>query len=238
MFCPCARSYFTVEGLQTETPRLVRSRDHQVPTSRSRASLPMQIRPHSARGDFQRREYGQAQTNMYGPGSYVKSRPVYGLRGYRQPLSILKVPTDEFPFDYEIPRRSLTFQKVRTDERSHVRFAVRSPNPVRSRFEPPASDVVKIRVYRRGQYRSPCRQEDIIAEKVRFRRGDTIVRDTKADAFRTNQLEPVRKSNSPTQDWDTPIQDRYTRAPDWNSPDQDTNSPSQHWKPAGGSQWQ
>ncbi|KAL4904396.1 hypothetical protein BDW74DRAFT_178976 [Aspergillus multicolor] len=64
MFCPCARSYFAVEGLQTETPRLVRSKDRQAPSSSFRAPLPMQIRPLSTRGELQQTDYGQAQ----GPG--------------------------------------------------------------------------------------------------------------------------------------------------------------------------
>lgn len=67
MFCPCAGSYFTVEGPQTETPRLIRSKDDRVPFLTSRAPLPVQIRPQSARKGFQR-EYGQAQANMYEPG--------------------------------------------------------------------------------------------------------------------------------------------------------------------------
>ncbi|KAL5049444.1 hypothetical protein BDW71DRAFT_160920 [Aspergillus fruticulosus] len=265
MFCPCAGSYFRVEGLQTEKPRLVRSRDHQVPTSRSRASLPMQIRPHSARGNIQRREYRQAEANMYGPvssysrqGPYVKSRPVYGLRGYHGPPGILKVLTDEFPFDYEIPRRLQPVQEARTDETSHVPFEVGSPNPIRSRFQPPASEVVKVRVYRRGRSTSPCRQEDITVEKVQFRRGDIIVHDARAHAFTTSHIEPVRKMNSPTKNWNSTTQDRHTQTQEWrtptqewnsptqewntqtqgwNSPNQDPNSPSQHWKPAGGSQW-
>ncbi|KAL2828057.1 hypothetical protein BDW59DRAFT_160008 [Aspergillus cavernicola] len=75
MFCPCAKSYFVVEGLQTEKPRLVHSRSQQHLNSNSRAPLPMQIRPQS-RGDIRSREDGQAkeyrqeyrQANGYGPG--------------------------------------------------------------------------------------------------------------------------------------------------------------------------
>ncbi|KAL4944684.1 hypothetical protein BDV06DRAFT_220087 [Aspergillus oleicola] len=58
-----------VEGLQTEQPRLVRSRIHQAPASNTRAPLPMQVRPQSAVADAQK-GYGQAQAQAgaYGPG--------------------------------------------------------------------------------------------------------------------------------------------------------------------------
>ncbi|KAL3450442.1 hypothetical protein BJX65DRAFT_305279 [Aspergillus insuetus] len=72
MFCPCARSYFVVEGLQTEQPRLVRSRLERSPTSNARAPLPVQIRPQSSRGSSSgnagQREYGQGQVQGYGYG--------------------------------------------------------------------------------------------------------------------------------------------------------------------------
>ncbi|CEN60626.1 hypothetical protein ASPCAL03062 [Aspergillus calidoustus] len=72
MFCPCAKSYFVVEGLQTEQPRLVRSRLERSPTSNARAPLPMQIRPHSSResssDNVGQRESGQGQGQGYGNG--------------------------------------------------------------------------------------------------------------------------------------------------------------------------
>ncbi|KAL4740533.1 hypothetical protein BDV11DRAFT_94129 [Aspergillus similis] len=250
MFCPCAGSYFTVEGLQTETPRLVRSKDDRVPTPRSRAPLPVQIRPRSARQEFQK-ENGQTQANMYGPvssssrqGLYVNLRSIYGLRGYHQPLGIIKLSRDEFPFDHEISRGPRTVQRFRKGEKLHVRDEVGSPSPIRSHREPLTSDFVKVRAYRRGQNMNPCQQEDILAEKVRFRRGDIVVCEARADAFSINRINQVRKLkstaqnwNSPTQAWDTPTQGRNILNQDGNSLDQVNSSPSQHWSPVGNSQW-
>lgn len=69
MFCPCTSSYLKVEGIQTEKPRLVRSRHQQTPTSSSRAPLPMQIRPQSARSDnLKKDEQAQTQACTHGPG--------------------------------------------------------------------------------------------------------------------------------------------------------------------------
>ncbi|KAL6234879.1 hypothetical protein BDW75DRAFT_155761 [Aspergillus navahoensis] len=115
------------------------------------------------------------------------------------------------------------------DERSHVRFEVGSPDPIHSCFEPPASDVVGVRVYRRGRNTSPCRRENIITEKVRFKRGDIIVRDARADAFRTNHIGPVPRLDLPSQIWNSPTQDRHTRTQEWNSPTQGWNSPTEEW---------
>ncbi|KAL4782770.1 hypothetical protein BJX76DRAFT_349096 [Aspergillus varians] len=194
MFCPCARSYFMVEGLQTEKPRLVRSRLQEVPASSSRAPLPKQIRSQSARGDSQRREHEQAQefTSYRRQGPHVRSRPVYDPRGYGRPRGIMKIPTDEFPFAYDTLRQPRTIQRSKTDEKSRtIRVEVgRSSSPSPSP-DAPASDVVKIRVYRRDGSMTPLRGE-----------GDIVVRDTRAEALRTNHTEQ-------TQGWE------FTGEPQW-----------------------
>ncbi|KAL4805040.1 hypothetical protein BDV18DRAFT_161437 [Aspergillus unguis] len=72
MFCPCAREYLMVDGVQTEKPRLVRSRNQHLPTPSSRAPLPTQIRVQAARSESHM-EDGQAQEGTFGPG---KSPPI------------------------------------------------------------------------------------------------------------------------------------------------------------------
>ncbi|KAL5340642.1 hypothetical protein BJX70DRAFT_102747 [Aspergillus crustosus] len=185
MFCPCARSYLMVEGLQTERPRLVRSRLQQPQTSSSRAPLPMQIRPQSAR-DLQRRDE-EAQTYAYGP---VRSRPIYCSRGYGLPHGILKVPTEEFPFGYHTLRQQPAIQISRGARVEVGRSSSRSPSPS---SEPPASDVVRIRVHRSGGITTSYRCKGVITEKVRLREGDIVVRsDTGASALTTDDVEPNR----------------------------------------------
>ncbi|KAL4864510.1 hypothetical protein BDV12DRAFT_188852 [Aspergillus spectabilis] len=190
MFCPCARSYLMVEGLQTERPRLVRSRLPQPQESSSRAPLPMQIRPQSGRGSLRRDEEAQAYTDgpvpeepevCYEPGSQVRSRPMYyHPRGYGQPRGIMKVPTEEFPFDYETPRQTRTIQRSKDVHVEVGRSSNRSPSPTP---DPPASDVVKIRVCKRGGDTTPYCRGGIITEKVRFK---------KVEALRADDVESNR----------------------------------------------
>jgi hypothetical protein len=66
----------------------------------------------------------------------MNPRSVYGLRSYRQPLGILELSTDEFPFDHEISRGPRTVQRFRADEKLHVPVEVGSPSPMHSRREP------------------------------------------------------------------------------------------------------
>ncbi|KAL3463662.1 hypothetical protein BJX64DRAFT_115264 [Aspergillus heterothallicus] len=188
MFCPCARSYFVVECLQTERPRLVRSRLDRSPNSNSRAPLPMQIRPQSSRGSSSgnsgQREYGQGHGYGYGPvssygkqgpGSQVRSRPGYS-RQHSSPRGILKVPTEVFPFDkYDIHPQPQSPQIRRSnDVREEVgKSADSSSSLVRNL---PVSDAVRVRVYRRNRNSPQASCDGVIAEEVKFREGDTVVR--------------------------------------------------------------
>ncbi|KAL4956509.1 hypothetical protein BDW69DRAFT_81708 [Aspergillus filifer] len=210
MFCPCSSSYLMVEGIQTEQPRLVRSRAYHAPSSGFRAPLPMQVRPQFGVADGQK-AHGQAeaQAGAYGPvsshctqGSRIKSRPVYDRRGYSQPRGIMKVPTKEFPFSYDFQRRPPTVLRAK-DRPNEVRIEIgrssRSPSPSR---EPPASDVVKVRVYRRDGNAMPVCGKGFMIEEVRFRKGDIVVRDARTEALRMNKIEPL-------QEWELPGEPRW-----------------------------
>lgn len=61
-------------------------------------------------------------------------------------------------------------QKLKND-----RVEVGRSNPT---IGPPASDVVKIRVYKRNGNTAPSRCVGVVAKEVRFRAGDIVVRDT------------------------------------------------------------
>lgn len=104
----------------------------------------------------------------------------------------MKAPTEEFPFDYDVPRRSRKILRSNTDDRAkNIRVEVgrtssRSPSP-----ETPASDVVKIRVYRRDGNATQIRQKGVKTEEVRLRNGDVVVRDTRAEASMTQNIEPT-----------------------------------------------
>lgn len=109
----------------------------------------------------------------------------------------MKAPTEEFPFDYDVPRRSRKILRSNTDDRAkNVRVEVgrtssRSPSP-----ETPASDVVKIRVYRRDGNATQIRwkgvkTEGVKTEEVRLRKGDVVVCDTRAEASMTQNIEPT-----------------------------------------------
>ncbi|KAL4960984.1 uncharacterized protein BDV14DRAFT_133014 [Aspergillus stella-maris] len=196
MFCPCSSSYLMVEGIQTEQPRLVRSRAHHAPSSGFRAPLPMQVRPQSGVADGQK-AYGQAeaQAGAYGPvssystqGPHMKSRPGYD-RSYSRPRGIMKAPTKEFPFSYDVHRRSPTILRAKNrpnEIRTEIGRSSRSPSPSR---EPPASDVVRIRVYRRDGNATPVCGKGVMVEEVRFRKGDIVVRDARTESSIMNNVE-------------------------------------------------
>ncbi|KAL4923368.1 uncharacterized protein BDV17DRAFT_245304 [Aspergillus undulatus] len=206
MFCPCARSYLMVDGPHTEQPRLVRSRFQQVSPSSSRAPLPMQVRPQSAREDA-RKECGQAQglACTYGSvsshsrqGLHVRSRTVYDQRGSSRPWGILKTPTRRFPFAHETQRESRTIRRtLNADNKSNeVRIEVGRSSPSPSP-DPPASDVVKIRVFRRDGNVTPVRGTGIMMEEVRLRKGDIVVRDARSEVLRMHDIEPPREWELP-----------------------------------------
>ncbi|KAL4747334.1 hypothetical protein BDW72DRAFT_16743 [Aspergillus terricola var. indicus] len=139
-----------------------------------------------------------------------------------------------FPFNHEISCRPRTVQRFRTDEKLHVRVEAGSPSPIRSRRELLASDAVKVRFHRRGQNMNSCRREDILAEKVQFRKGDIVVREARTEAFSTTPIEQVRNLNSTAQNWNSPTQDWDTPTKEWNWPiqkrdrlNQDRNSLNQ-----------
>ena len=127
----------------------------------------------------------------------MKSRPAYGRGGYSRPHGIMKVPTKEFPFSYDVHRRSPAILRA-NDKPDEVRIEIgrssRSPSPSR---EPPASDVIKVRVYRRDGNATPVCGKGFTIEKVRFRKGDIVVRDARTEALRMNKIEPL-------QEWELP----------------------------------
>ncbi|KAL2828058.1 hypothetical protein BDW59DRAFT_160009 [Aspergillus cavernicola] len=88
----------------------------------------------------------------------------------------MKSPTEEFPFDGYYTPQPPTIQQ---SNKIRVEVGSRSPNP-----GPPAADIVKIRVYRRsGNTATPSRPTGVVAEEVRFRAGDVVVRgDTRANS--------------------------------------------------------
>ncbi|KAI9368113.1 hypothetical protein BJX61DRAFT_240891 [Aspergillus egyptiacus] len=183
--CFCAEPYFVVEGLQTERPRLVRSGGQQYPNPSSRAPLPMQIRPQS-RGGCVRRErqagdsdQAREQQQNYAYGS-VRSRPHYS----RYPLQgILKPPTEEFPFDDHCCRQP---QEIQRSKNVRVEVGRSSTSPGL-----PASDVVKIRVYRQRGTTSQHRCGGVVTEKVEFRAGDIVVRHVRPEAGTLRRPEPL-----------------------------------------------
>lgn len=92
----------------------------------------------------------------------------------------MKAPTEKFPFNYDVPRRSRKILRSNTDDgrAKDVRVEVgrtssRSPTP-----EAPASDVMKIRVYKRDGNATQIRRKGIKSEEIRLRKGDVVVRGT------------------------------------------------------------
>lgn len=123
----------------------------------------------------------------------------------------MKIPTQEFPFHHEAPRER-TIQKATTDEKSDtVRVEVgRSSSPSYKLRNLPASDVVKIRVYRRGKGATLCQRNNIATEEIRFRRGDIVVQDAGIEALSAANSEPNRNwSHTQNQEWG------YEREPQW-----------------------
>ncbi|KAJ0416366.1 hypothetical protein BJY00DRAFT_316884 [Aspergillus carlsbadensis] len=223
MFCPCAKSYFVVEGLQTEQPRLVRSRFERSPTSNARAPLPIQIRPHLSResssGNSGQRENGHGQAQGYGygpgkvpailitpipeeieqgPGSQVRPRTRYS-RESGLPRGILKVPTEEFPFDSHDIRRHSESWKIQKPNGIREQVGKPSSPDYTSDRDPPASDVVKVRVYRRNKSTTRESCDGVIAEAAKFREGDVVVR-SEAKAERTGALKTVEAAS--TRGWE------------------------------------
>ncbi|KAL2788818.1 hypothetical protein BJX66DRAFT_249128 [Aspergillus keveii] len=222
MFCPCAKSYFVVEGLQAEQPRLVRPRFERSPALNARAPLPVQIRPLSSRGSSsdnsgQRDGQGQGQGHGYGygygpgkvpailitpipeeaeqgPGSQVKARPRYS-RESGLPRGILKVPTEEFPFDNHDTRRHSQSWKIQKPNGIREEVGKPSSPGYTSDRNPPASDVVKVRVYRRNRNMTRDSCDGIIAEVVKFREGDIVVR-SEAKAERTGALKAAEAAST------------------------------------------
>ncbi|KAL3484010.1 hypothetical protein BJX62DRAFT_230575 [Aspergillus germanicus] len=206
MFCPCAKSYFVVEGLQAEQPRLVRARFERSPTSNARAPLPVQIRPHSSRGSSsdnsgQRDGQGQGQVGSYGkqgPGSQVRSRSRYS-RESGSPRGILKVPTEEFPFDNHDRHHHSQSRKIQKSNGVREEVGKPSSPDYTSDLNLPASDVVKVRVYRRNRSTTRDSCDGIIAEEVKFREGDIVVR-SEAKPERTGAPKTVEGAS--TEAWE------------------------------------
>ncbi|KAL4795039.1 hypothetical protein BDV19DRAFT_179937 [Aspergillus venezuelensis] len=200
MFCPCSSSYLMVEGIQTEQPRLVRSKAHHAPSSGFRAPLPMQVRPQFGAADGQK-PHGQAeaQAGAYGQvssyctqGSHLRSRPAYDRRRYVRPRGIMKAPTEKFPFSYDGHRQSPTILRAK-DRPNEVWIEIgrssRSPSQIR---QPPASDVVKVRVYKRDGNTTPVCGKESMIEEVRFRKGDIVVRDARSESSIMNNVESLQ----------------------------------------------
>ncbi|KAL4882225.1 hypothetical protein BJY04DRAFT_50431 [Aspergillus karnatakaensis] len=99
----------------------------------------------------------------------------------------MKAPTDEFPFDHFTVRQPERIQRSKDIHIEVGRSSSRSPS---LDIDPPASDVVRIRVFRRGGTTTPKCYGGIMTEKVQFRSGDIVVRnDTNAKILRFNDVE-------------------------------------------------
>lgn len=114
----------------------------------------------------------------------------------------MKAPTEEFPVNYDVLRRSRRILRSNTDDRAEsIRVEVgrnssRSPSP-----EAPASDVVKIRVYRRDGNATQIHRKGIKTEEVRLSKGDVVVR-ARTEASKTQNFEPAPEwDNTPESQW-------------------------------------
>ncbi|KAL4805041.1 hypothetical protein BDV18DRAFT_161438 [Aspergillus unguis] len=104
----------------------------------------------------------------------------------------MKVPTEAFPFDYEDTRKRAI--RSSTDEKPNaVRVEVGRSISSSPKRHYPASDVVKIRVYRGGKSTTPYYGHGITTEEIRLRKGDVVVRDARGEASRRSVFEPTRE---------------------------------------------
>jgi hypothetical protein len=110
------------------------------------------------------------------------------------PRGILRVPTEEFPFDIHDRRRRSQSRKIQRSNGVRQEVGKPSSPDYTSDGKSPTSDVVKVRVYRRNRSTTRDACDGIIAEEVKFRIGDIVVR-SESTAERTGALKTMEGSS-------------------------------------------
>ncbi|BCR89849.1 uncharacterized protein ACHE_51047A [Aspergillus chevalieri] len=187
MACPCWVGDITIQGLETERPRLVRS----VSTVEPRSPLPRSV------------SRMNIAANEYKPQSSPKQK----TRGTGS-KGILRQPTTKFPFeDKQYLRPHIT---KRPPDRLRAEVGAFDSGV-------PASDVIKVHAYRRrGVPVKQDRDLSLVLDKAPIKKGDVIVGKTFAPESslprhedrdtRQNKNRNALDNNAPT---------RGARSPEW-----------------------
>lgn len=208
MACPCWVGDITIQGLETERPRLVRS----VSTAEPRSPLPRSVsRMNLAANEYKLQnssgklyhDTGQPKTVKAMVIRYTNSgQPTEKTRG-TDSRGILRQPTTKFPFeDKQYLRPHIT---KRPSDRLRAEIGVDSAVP--------ASDVIKVHAYRRRGV--PVKQDQdlsLMFDKAPIKKGDVVVGKTFAESslaradVKESKNSNASKNNAPA---------RGAKSPEW-----------------------